>query len=161
MIEHWCDIVRAVFWAEDAIPEIWKERLREAKTAEPELRDKICDGYVRAIAKEIIYSGGMTFVDDSRAALLEKGVRVISELFGVNIKSRSRSRDVVDLRCMYCYWMRNERFSLHEIGKYLGIDHSTVHHNFKKMAGAMDVPESWQELMRKYERFKEAMEAEE
>ena len=33
MIEHWCDIVRAVFKAEDAIPEIWNERLREAKTA--------------------------------------------------------------------------------------------------------------------------------
>lgn len=65
MIEHWCDIVRAVFRAEDAIPEIWNERLREAKTAEPELRDKICDGYVRAIAMEIVLHGGMTFEDDS------------------------------------------------------------------------------------------------
>ena len=63
MIEHWCDIVRAVFRAEDAIPEIWKERLREAKTAEPDLRDKICDGYVRAIATEIIENSGLTFED--------------------------------------------------------------------------------------------------
>ena len=65
MIEHWCDIVRAVFWAEDAIPEIWEERLREAKTAEPELRDKICDGYVRAIATEIVLNCGFTFEDDA------------------------------------------------------------------------------------------------
>ena len=68
MIEHWCDIVRAVFKAEDAIPEIWNERLREAKTAEPELRDKICDGYVRAIATEIVMQvlrAGFTFEDDA------------------------------------------------------------------------------------------------
>lgn len=70
MIEHWCDIVRAVFMAEDAIPEIWNERLREAKTAEPELRDKICDGYVRAIATEIVLHGGFTFEDD---AVVEEG----------------------------------------------------------------------------------------
>ena len=159
MIEHWMNIICAVFRAESNLQELekWEKRLEYAKTAEPDERESICDGYVRAIAEEIIDHFGMTFEDDSKDRLLEKGVRVISELFGVNIKSRSRSRDVVDLRCMYCYWMRNNGCSLNEIGKYLGLDHSTVHHNFKKMSGAMDVPESWQELMGKYERFNEAM----
>ena len=57
MIEHWCDIVRAVFRAEDSLPEIWNERLRHAKTAEPEERDRICDLYVRSIAEEILKYG--------------------------------------------------------------------------------------------------------
>lgn len=60
MIEHWCDIVRAVFTAEDRLPAIWMERLKEAKKAEPAERDRICDGYVRAIAEELV-SNGWTF----------------------------------------------------------------------------------------------------
>lgn len=53
-IEHWATIVSAVFRAEEAIKHDWLQKLRGAKHATPEERQKIADGYCRAIAMEIL-----------------------------------------------------------------------------------------------------------
>ena len=56
MVWHWMNIINAVFSAEASLPELdkWNELLEKAKTAEPDERKRICEGYVRAIAEEIL-----------------------------------------------------------------------------------------------------------
>ena len=157
MIEHWCDIVRAVFKAEDAMPEIWNERLREAKTAGPELRDKICEGYVRAIATEIIDGSGLRVHVDVAAERLSEALGVMHPLFGIDIRKRSRMREYVDLRIVFCYRMRREGLSYSAIGRAIGRDHSTVISCCERMKDALDYPNAFQELVGKYRRFNEAL----
>lgn len=63
-IEHWKNIVLAVFRAEDSLPKIWESRLRVAKSVKKEMRERICDSYVKAIATEIVDNCGMEFADE-------------------------------------------------------------------------------------------------
>lgn len=47
--------------------------------------------------------------------------------FTLNLESRSRSRELVELRSIYCYLAREMRYSLSTIGKSIGNrDHTTV-----------------------------------
>ena len=65
MIEHWMDIARAVFRAEDEISKDWFPRLRAAKKDMPsDKRRQLADDYLRAIATEILENGGMAFEDE-------------------------------------------------------------------------------------------------
>lgn len=54
LVLHWMDIIRAVFAAESNIDRGWREKLRKAKNLPVPERDAVCDGYVRAIAEEIL-----------------------------------------------------------------------------------------------------------
>ena len=53
LIERWKPIIMAVFVAENKVMPLWEERLREA-AKDGEKIDEVCDGYVTAIAEEII-----------------------------------------------------------------------------------------------------------
>lgn len=64
MIIHLCDIVRAVFRAEDEISKEWFPKLRKAKELPGDERRQLADDYLRAIATEIIENGGLTFEED-------------------------------------------------------------------------------------------------
>ena len=64
-IEHWMDIARAVFRAEDEISDVWFPRLRAAKKDMPsDERRQLAEDYLRAIATEILENGGMAFEDE-------------------------------------------------------------------------------------------------
>lgn len=64
-IEHWMDIVAAVFKAEDAISKDWFPKLRAAKKDMPsDERRQLAEDYLRAIATEILENGGMAFEDE-------------------------------------------------------------------------------------------------
>lgn len=54
IIEHWIEIISAVFRAEDEIRGEWEARLREAKNLSKEGRNKIATDYLRAIATKIV-----------------------------------------------------------------------------------------------------------
>lgn len=61
-IEHWMDIARAVFRAEDEISDEWFPRLRAAKKDMPgDERRQLAEDYLRAIATEIIENSGIKF----------------------------------------------------------------------------------------------------
>ena len=57
MIEHWMEIIKAVFTVENVVMPAWQKRLEEAKGQPQEIIDKVCDEYVRAIATELINKG--------------------------------------------------------------------------------------------------------
>lgn len=54
MVDHWALIARTVFSAEDAISADWFPRLRAASDLPKDVRDRIADEYLRAIAIEIL-----------------------------------------------------------------------------------------------------------
>ena len=154
MIVHWMDIVNAVFHAEDKLRDEWNPKLKEALNMSPDERVELCDSYIRAIATEIIDNSGMRFEEENKAELLENGVKVIEDLFGVDVRNnKSRVREVADLRAIYCYRMRNAGVSLSDIGRFLGIDHSTVHHGCKKVSDALDYPLIYSDLVERYTLF--------
>ena len=54
-IEHLCDVINAVFKAEDAISKEWQPKLNDAiNYATKEERDRIAQEFVHAIAEEMI-----------------------------------------------------------------------------------------------------------
>ena len=53
-----------------------------------------------------------------------------------------------------------EDMTLGQIGSFLGIDHSTVHHNCTKVSDAIRMPLMYAGIVEKYHRFCEALEAE-
>jgi hypothetical protein len=53
-IVHMMGVVEAVFRAEDAISEEWLPKLRAAKELPDEERKIVADGYLRAIAIELL-----------------------------------------------------------------------------------------------------------
>lgn len=60
-------------------------------------------------------------------------VQIISELnefAGVDLKTRTRKRHILEPRQVACYMIRkNTELSLHQVGDLLGIDHSSVCHS--------------------------------
>lgn len=56
LIERWCQIIPAVFRAEDVVQKEggWRERLKNVKDVSDEERARIADEYVLAIAREIV-----------------------------------------------------------------------------------------------------------
>lgn len=156
MILHWMDIAAAVFRAEDEISKEWFPKLRKAKDMDSDWRRKLADEYLRAIATEIIENSGFTFEEDTERDVLERGADIIRSVFGIDVRNRSRERSVADIRSVFCYVMRKDGQSLSDIGRFMGIDHSTVYHSVRKVSDALEVPVSYPELIEKYNRFMEA-----
>ena len=59
IINRWCQIIPAVFLAENVVQERdgWKDILKCVNEADAEEREKIANEYVRAIATEIVEGG--------------------------------------------------------------------------------------------------------
>lgn len=62
LIEHWKEIVKAVFIAESKIIDKWAQRLRSAKEKGDE---NIADEYLEAIATEIIGNSNVNEKEES------------------------------------------------------------------------------------------------
>lgn len=61
-VEHYADVVEAVFRAEEAVLPEWKERLLQAPTLNSADRLHLARDYTRAIAREIL--NGQTITDN-------------------------------------------------------------------------------------------------
>lgn len=69
----------------------------------------------------------------------------------------SRSRDNTDIRTLVAAEMRSEGFTLYEIGRYMGKDHSTVIHYTKLLGDALAFPNAFADLIQKYDSFKKQL----
>lgn len=61
----------------------------------------------------------------------------------------SREALAVNIRQFVCWLAQRNGYSLHEIGQYLGIDHSTVHHNKKKVEDYLSYDTEYISLLNK------------
>lgn len=57
-VEHYADVVEAVFAAENKVMPAWKERLQQAPTLNSADRLHLARDYTRAIAREILSAQG-------------------------------------------------------------------------------------------------------
>lgn len=71
----------------------------------------------------------------------------------VDLKDRCRDRAHTEPRIVFAFICRREGFSQGEIGKYLGVDHSTVCYWERRMGEALAYPASWQTLMNIYNKY--------
>jgi chromosomal replication initiator protein len=72
--------------------------------------------------------------------LLEKFEPFLPEVYGYTfrLQSKSRKRELVDLRAMYCRIAKSMKYPLSQIGKVLGDrDHTTVIHALRMFDGQM------------------------
>jgi len=69
----------------------------------------------------------------------------------------TRSRENTEIRTLIAAEMRSEGFTLDEIGKWMGKDHSTVMHYTKMLADARKFPKMYSALIRKQESFKKQL----
>lgn len=65
----------------------------------------------------------------------------------------SRSRDNTEIRMLVATEMRNEGFTLEEIGTWMGRDHSTVTHYTMLLDDAHKYPAAFADLLAKHELF--------
>lgn len=61
----------------------------------------------------------------------------------------SREALAVNIRQFICWLAQRNEYSLHEIGQYLGIDHSTVHYNKKKVEDYLSYDTEYISLLNK------------
>lgn len=73
---------------------------------------------------------------------------------GQLVKYLNRGRSLnVDMRCVFCYRVRQEGVPYQLIGDYLGMNHASVIHLCGKMRDALDYPFMFQGLVEKYNWF--------
>jgi hypothetical protein len=54
LVEHWMQLSKTIFEAEDNISSEWKPKLEASKNASAIVKEQIANAYLRAIANEII-----------------------------------------------------------------------------------------------------------
>lgn len=72
--------------------------------------------------------------------------------------TETRTRQNTDIRMMVAKQMRNEGYSLEEIGSFMGRDHSTVSFYTRTMDDALSFPIAYGNLIEKYATFKNKLE---
>lgn len=65
---------------------------------------------------------------------------------GFRLRSRSRKRDQVDIRCMFCAIAYRLNFTLSDIGRHIDRDHTTIIHLNRKADNLMDIDEQFASL---------------
>lgn len=58
-------------------------------------------------------------------------VKRIKKETGINIITKCRKREIVELKALASYLLREQGLSLHQIAKELKLDHSTIIHHLK------------------------------
>lgn len=54
LVEHWMQLAKTIFEAEDNIKDEWQPKLEASKNASAIVKEQIANAYLRAIANEII-----------------------------------------------------------------------------------------------------------
>ena len=82
-------------------------------------------------------------------------VTTMSDIVGRDIRLRSRKQLVVWARNMVAYQLRQEGYVTTDIGKTLGLDHSTITHCQGKVRDMLANPRLYVSEMRVWREFKE------
>lgn len=105
------------------------------------------------------YIIGAAILDLDRDMLKPNGpdrfaiLQSIAEQATGNKLTKSRSRENTEIRMFIATEMRSEGFTLEEIGRYMGRDHSTVTYYTMMLEDAMAVPAAFSELLYKHDSF--------
>lgn len=74
-------------------------------------------------------------------------------LTGFDVRTRTRLAEYVRARVVYAFTARMEGFSQMAVAKWLGLDHSTVHHLERRMNDALSMPSAFKDYVGLYNQF--------
>ena len=66
-----------------------------------------------------------------------------------------RHREDNLIRFFVSYYLRSEGFTLHDIGRKMGKDHTSILHHCRVMESMMSVPMAYRQELDAYEKFKQ------
>ena len=92
-----------------------------------------------------------------RLARLSSMVEVMKETSELDVLERNRRADYVRARVVLCFVAKQEGFSQHEVGKALGLNHSTVCYHEKVMDKALSLPGQYADYINLYNKFTNAI----
>lgn len=78
-------------------------------------------------------------------------------LTGLDVTLRSRKSEYMRCRTIFAFTCRQEGLTQESIGKFLGLDHSTIHHLERRMADVFEVPSCWKDYIELYNLFTNAI----
>ena len=105
------------------------------------------------VAKRILEDTPVPDVVKRLAVILPIAEDVVGRKMG-----SSRDSDNVTIRRMVAYRLKEEGFRHYHIGQAMGVNHSTVLYYVRTMKDAFDEPIFYEQDIRRYMRFKEAVE---
>lgn len=82
---------------------------------------------------------------------------ILSEIIGRNILERCRERSVVWARNILCYRLYLDGYSLHQIGKFVGVNHTTVLYGRNQVSNMLEMPSMYPDEIKLWERFTELL----
>ena len=88
---------------------------------------------------------------------LEELDAAMKRVSGVDVRIKTRVREYTEARTVFAYVLTLEGYNNSQIGKYLGLDHSTVHHMKGNMAAAFAHPRHYNTLLNTYNKFIQAI----
>ena len=104
-----------------------------------------------------IYHGGCESRELSET-VDEAGVRYVDVMRGVcgfDVRTRCRARDVVWARNMVCYQLLSDGFTETSVGRFVGLDHSTVHYIKGQVESMLQNPNYFRNEMAVWKKFQE------
>lgn len=90
----------------------------------------------------------------------EAGARyssVMLRVSGVDVRMRSRLREVVWARNMVCYQLLSDGFTEASVGRFVGLNHSTVHYIKGQVESMLQNPNYFRNEMAVWKKFQEGI----
>lgn len=84
-------------------------------------------------------------------------IDIMSSIIGHDVLDMSRTPRLVWSRYMVCHKMRSVGYGVAEIGRCIGIDHSTVSYGLKQVSEMLKMPKMYQYETRIWNRFEEIL----
>ena len=120
---------------------------RYAQKMEAKLIEKFCTDFHEKMGYYPIVTGRAPDVNVLTLKELKDAFEPFLPLYEgkkISLSSKSRKREIVDLRKMFCYIAKNMKYTLHSIGVELGgRDHTTVIHNILEFNNMIDTNEKF------------------
>ena len=102
----------------------------------------------------MLYPGKLCVLGNGLVIDPEQFLKETSEL---DVLERNRRADYVRARVVLCFVAKQEGFSQHEVGKALGLNHSTVCYHEKVMNKALSLPGQYADYINLYNKFTNAI----
>ena len=74
-------------------------------------------------------------------------IDTVNRFFNIDLKEKSRRRELVDMKHAFRYIMRDMGYSFGDIGRMINCHHATVIHSGKKVIDLMEIEPSFKDMV--------------
>lgn len=91
--------------------------------------------------------------------MADRYVGLMKDIAGEDVMERTRRRHVVLCRMIVAYRLMQDGVTISDIGRVLGVDHSTVHHYREQMTNMLGMAYVYRYEAKLWEAFNQAIES--